>query len=98
MGTPVMTTRKKRIQVTIEPELEPILDRLSVLMERPKATLITELLMSSLGVLTQTVEVLEQAKLAKDGLVDMDNFRQKLISDAHAKIDVLADEMEVKDQ
>lgn len=92
MGT-LMTTRKKRLQITIEPELEPVLDRLSVLMQKPKATLVTDLLMSSLGVLVQTVEVLERAKQVKDGLVDMESFRQKLISDAHSQIDVLDGEI-----
>lgn len=93
-----MTTRKKRLQITIEPELEPILERLSVLMERPKATLVTELLMSSLNTLTQTVEVLERAKQAKDGLIGIDDFRRKLISDAHSQIDILSGEMEGKSE
>lgn len=95
MGTP-MTTRKKRLQITIEPELEPVLDRLSDLMGKPKATLVTDLLMSSLGVLSQTVEVLERAKQVKDGLSDMETFRQKLISDAHSQIDVINESFEEK--
>lgn len=95
MGTP-MTTRKKRLQITIEPELDPVLDRLSALMEKPKATLVTDLLMSSLSVLIQTADVLEQAKQVKDGLADMETFRQKLISDAHSQIDVIGESLDQK--
>lgn len=77
-----MTTRKRRLQVTIEPELEPALARLSVLLEIPQSTIITNLLMESLPVLIQTADALELAKQGKlnlDGLVGM---VQKSISDA----------------
>lgn len=60
MGTP-MTTRKKRLQVTIEPELEPILERLSKFMGKPQSTIITELLMESYPILEQTAIALELA-------------------------------------
>ena len=79
-----MTTRKRRLQVTIEPELEPVLARLSVLLETPQSTIITDLLMESLPVLVQTADALElaqQGKLNLDGLVGM---VQKSISDAQA--------------
>lgn len=79
-----MTTRKKRLQVTIEPELVPVLERLSVLLETPQSTIITDLLMESLPVLIQTADALELAKkgvLNLDGLVGM---VQKSISDAQA--------------
>jgi len=79
-----MTTRKKRLQVTIEPELVPVLERLSLLLEIPQSTIITDLLMESLPVLTQTADALELAKkgsLNLDGLVGM---VQKSISDAQA--------------
>lgn len=87
MGTP-MTTRKKRLQVTIEPELEPVLDRLSVLMNRPKASLVTDMLMTALPTLIQTADVLERAQKVKSNL-DFNEFADKLVSDAHEKVNTL---------
>lgn len=63
-----MTTRKKRLQVTIEPELEPILERLSKFMGKPQSTIITELLMESYPILEQTANALE---LATQGRLDL---------------------------
>lgn len=77
-----MATQKKRLQVTIEPELAPVLIRLSSLLEIPQSTIITNLLMESMPVLIQTADALELAKQGKlnlDGLVGM---IQKSISEA----------------
>lgn len=79
-----MTTRKRRLQVTIEPELEPVLLRLSKYMGIPQSTIVTNLLMESLPVLQQTADALELAshgRLDLNGLVGM---VQQSISDAHA--------------
>lgn len=83
-GYTMMVTRKRRLQVTIEPELEPVLIRLSALLDTPQATIITNLLMESLPVLQQTADALELAqngKLNLDGLIGM---VQQSISDAQA--------------
>lgn len=89
MGTP-MTTRKKRLQVTIEPELEPILERLSIVMNRPKASLVTDMLMSALPTLIETAEVLEKAQRVKSNL-DFNEFADKLVSDAHERVNSISD-------
>lgn len=71
-----MTTRKRRLQVTIEPELEPVLARLSKFMGKPQSTIITDLLMESFPILEQTANALElatQGRLDLSGLNDVVN-------------------------
>lgn len=70
-----MTTRKRRLQVTIEPALEPILLKLSNYLDKPQATIITELLMESLPALTAVADALEQAK---QGKLDVSGFQKAL--------------------
>ena len=71
----MMTTRKRRLQVTIEPALEPILLKLSNYLDKPQATIITELLMESLPALTAVADALEQAK---QGKLDVSGFQKAL--------------------
>lgn len=70
-GYTEMTTRKRRLQVTIEPELEPVLARLSKCMGKPQSTIITDLLMESFPVLEQTANALE---LAAQGKLDLSSL------------------------
>lgn len=87
-----MTTRKRRLQVTIEPELEPVLLRLSQYMGIPQSTIVTNLLMESLPVLKQTADALE---LASKGQLDLNGLMgmvQQSISDAQALESELLDQ------
>lgn len=78
-----MATRKKRLQVTIEPELEPVLERLSHLMGKPQATIITELLLQSTPVLEQTANALELAIQGKLDLSGLNNVVNAKIEEAN---------------
>ena len=78
-----MATRKKRLQVTIEPELEPVLERLSRLMNKPQATLITELLLQSTPILEQTANALEAATQGKLDLSGLNSAVNAKIEEAN---------------
>ena len=78
-----MATRKKRLQVTIEPELEPVLERLSRLMSKPQATIITELLLQSTPILEQTANALELAIQGKLDLSGLNNVVNAKIEEAN---------------
>lgn len=67
-----MATTKRRIHVSLPKDLEDVLVDLSVLMERPMASIVTELLVESLPALTHVADSLRSAKSGKldvDGLV-----------------------------
>ena len=89
-----MTTRKRRLQVTIEPAFEPILIRLSNYLDKPQATIITDLLMESLPALTAVADALEQAK---QGKLDVSAF-QKALAEGRSDLDELDDELSVLKQ
>lgn len=69
-----MPTKKRRIQLCLDPDLDIVFAKLSELTGRPQSALVTELLRDTLPVLQQTVEALELAKSGKlnlDGLIGM---------------------------
>ncbi len=77
-----MPTKKRRIQLCLDPDLDVVFAKLSALTGRPQSALVTELLRDTLPVLQQTVDALELAKSGKlnvDGLLGM---VQQSISDA----------------
>lgn len=85
----IMTTRKRRLQVTIEPALEPILLKLSNYLDKPQATIITDLLMESLPALSAVADALEQAK---QGKLDVSGF-QKALANGRSEIDEIDEEL-----
>lgn len=91
-----MTTRKRRLQVTIEPELEPVLARLSKFMGKPQSTIITDLLMESFPILEQTANALE---LASKGRLDLTGLNEEVHKSIQKAADIESELMEkLKDQ
>jgi len=88
-----MARRKRRLQVPVEPELDPVLVRLSELTGIAQCTLVTNLLMESLPVLKQTVEALELAQKGKLDLNGLVGMVQKSIDDARSIESELLDKM-----
>lgn len=66
-----MPTKKRRLQLSLDDDLDCALARLSKLVGRPQATIVHEMLRESLPVFIQTADALElarQGKLNLDGL------------------------------
>lgn len=79
-----MPTKKRRLQLSLDEDLDVVFMRLSKLMERPQASIVMDLLRESLPVLQQTADALE---LAKSGKLDLNGFVgivQQSIADAQA--------------
>jgi len=87
-----MSTRKRRLQVTIEPELEPVLARLSKFMGKPQSTIITDLLMESFPILEQTANALE---LASQGRLDLTGLNEAVHKSINEAIDSESELMEL---
>lgn len=76
-----MATMKRRLFVTLEPELDVVLRRLSKLQKRPQAAIIREILMGGLPQLVQLADLLEQAER-----LDPAAFLASMAATAHADI------------
>lgn len=61
-----MTDRKPRINVTVDDDLNKLLEDLSVLMKKPKSTIITDLLVDVTPMLTDLRDALQLAEQKKD--------------------------------
>lgn len=61
-----MTDRKPRINVTVDDDLNKLLEDLSVLMKKPKSTIITDLLVDITPMLTDLRDALQLAEQKKD--------------------------------
>lgn len=61
-----MPSQKPRIALTVENDLNDLLQDLSVLMKKPKSTIITELLVDVTPMLKDLKEALELAEQKKD--------------------------------
>ena len=61
-----MPSKKARINLTVDDDLNALLDDLSVLMKKPKSTIITELLVDVTPMLEDLKEALELAEQKKD--------------------------------
>ena len=61
-----MPSQKPRIALTVEHDLNELLQDLSVLMKRPKSTIITEILVDVTPMLKDLKEALELAEQKKD--------------------------------
>ena len=62
----IMPSQKPRIALTVEHDLNELLQDLSVLMKRPKSTIITEILVDVTPMLKDLKEALELAEQKKD--------------------------------
>lgn len=87
-----MPTQRRRIQISLHPELDKVLVRLSTSLKKPTSKILAELLEESLPALIQVADALDQANAGK---LDVDGF-QKVLEDAHSELDELQDFMESK--
>jgi hypothetical protein len=84
-----MATTKRRIHVSLPKELETVLVDLSVLMERPMASIVTDLLVDSLPAL---IQVADSLRSAKSGKLDIDGLHRAL-EQGKNEIEQLQDEL-----
>lgn len=70
-----MATKKRRIQISLPPELETVLVDLATLTERPISAVISGLLLESIPSLQQVVASL---RASKSGKLDVEGFQRAL--------------------
>lgn len=88
-----MPSKKPRIALTVPPEIDVLLDRLSDLTGTPKTKIIVEMLGEYLPVISSIVEILEQVKADKEnGKAIVKNFAQNMLLDANIKLGQAAKE------
>ena len=85
-----MATSKRRIQITLEPELDAVISRISELSGSPVSRVCADLLMNSLPVLSQFVQVLELSKQKQT--IDLDAL-QKFVDEGHSVMNQVDEEM-----
>ncbi len=61
-----MPTKKRRVALTVDDDLNKLLEDLSVLMKKPKSTIITDLLVDVTPMLTDLRDALQLAEQKKD--------------------------------
>lgn len=91
-----MPAKNPRINLTIPHDLDQVISDLSTLQKRPKAQIITEMLLESQPVLTAVRDALLQIQSDQEkGLQIAKDFGHRMILDANQKLGYLA--VEVKD-
>jgi len=85
-----MATSKRRIQITLEPELDAVISRISELSGSPVSRVCADLLMNSLPVLSQFVQVLELSKQKQT--IDLDAL-QKFVDEGHSVMNRVDEDM-----
>lgn len=86
---------RKRIALSVPPEMDDILDRISVLTEQPKTKIILELLEQVVPVLEQTLDALEQIRDNKENAVNIaKKFGHEILLDGNQKLGEIATEVQ----
>jgi predicted DNA-binding protein len=84
-----MATTKRRIHVSLPKELENALVDLSVLMERPMASIVTELLVESLPAL---IQIADSLRSVKSGKLNIEGF-EKILEQGKKDIELIQDDL-----
>jgi predicted DNA-binding protein len=85
---------RKRIALSVPPEMEEVLDKISDLTGQPKTKIILEMLEQYVPVLEQTLEALEQIRDNKeDALSIVQKFAGDLLLDGNQKLGQIATEV-----
>ena len=85
---------RKRIALSVPPDMEEVLDKISDLTGQPKTKIILEMLEQYLPVLEQTLKALEQIRDNKeDALNIVKNFAGDLLLDGIQKLGQIANEV-----
>lgn len=88
-----MPSRKPRVALTMPPEIDATLDRLSDLTGVPKTKLIIEMLEEYVPILEKTINALEQIQSDKENAsVIAKHFANELLLDGTEKLGVVASE------
>ena len=85
---------RKRIALSVPPEMEEVLDKISDLTGQPKTKIILEMLEQYVPVLEQTLEALEQIRDNKeDALSIVQKFAGDLLLEGNQKLGQIATEV-----
>lgn len=85
---------RKRIALSVPPDMEEVLDKISDLTGQPKTKIILEMLEQYLPVLEQTLVALEQIRDNKeDALSIVQKFAGDLLLDGNQKLGQIATEV-----
>jgi len=86
--------RRKRIALSVPPEMDEILERLATLTNQPKTRLILEMLEEYTPVLEQTLNALEQIQANKENAASIaKQFASELLLDGNQKLGKIAEEV-----
>jgi predicted DNA-binding protein len=86
--------RRKRIALSLPPEMDEVLERLSALTNQAKTKLILEMLHEYVPVIEQTINALEQMQQNKDDAVSIaKQFAHDMLLDGNQKLGQIATEV-----
>ena len=86
--------RRKRIALSLPPEMDEVLERLSALTNQAKTKLILEMLHEYVPVIEQTINALEQMQQNKDdAVVIAKQFAHEMLLDGNQKLGQIATEV-----
>lgn len=85
---------RKRIALSVPPDMDDVLDKLSDLTGQPKTKIILEMMEQYVPVLEQTVEALEQIRDNKENALSIvQKFAGDLLIDGNQKLGQIATEV-----
>ena len=85
---------RKRIALSVPPDMDDVLDKLSDLTGQPKTKIILEMMEQYVPVLQQTVEALEQIRDNKENALSIvQKFAGDLLIDGNQKLGQIATEV-----
>ena len=85
---------RKRIALSVPPEMDEVLERLAVLTNQPKTKLILEMLEEYAPILEQTLNALEQIKANKENAPNIaKQFATEMLLDGNQKLGNIASEV-----
>lgn len=85
---------RKRIALSVPPEMEEVLDKISDLTGQPKTKIILEMMEQYVPVLEQTIEALEQIRDNKENALSIvQKFAGDLLLDGNQKLGQIATEV-----
>ena len=86
--------RRKRIALSVSPEMDEVLERLALLTNQPKTKLILEMLEEYVPVLEQTINALEQIQENKENAASIaKQFASEILLDGNQKLGQIAAEV-----
>jgi predicted DNA-binding protein len=85
---------RKRIALSVPPEMDEVLERLAALTNQPKTKLILEMLEEYVPVLEQAINALEQIQANKENASNIvKQFASEMLLDGNQKLGQIASEV-----